>query len=254
MLSHTSGLPDNREVWKNEEFFLTAKDRGNFEPLKHATELNFEPGQRFEYSNPSYNGLALIIEQVAGQKWQSFIRDNIFKPSGMTESEITDGPHPASGVAHGYVKSNGNDNDSFVESDYGEVPTFAAAGNGGVWCSVLDLARYEAAIQDNKFLSKQMIEESRTVYHPKNWSGPSRPSIGYSWFTGQQGLFGNSKSFDVDFVYHTGSQGGFRAFHITIPEKDILFVGLFNRPPDNFRQLISDAVSILDEHNWLEEE
>ncbi|HWR75394.1 MAG TPA: serine hydrolase domain-containing protein, partial [Bacteroidales bacterium] len=145
LLSHTSGLPDNRDVENNFEFFLSAKDEENFAPVKQADSLNFEPGERYEYSNPAFNGLALIIEKVTGQPWQKFITDSIFLPSGMVSSKITDGPYPREGVAHGYELKDGR----YVESDYGEYPTFAAAGNGGVWSSVTELAQYEKAIGQN---------------------------------------------------------------------------------------------------------
>src|SRR5699024_127346 len=134
LMTHTSGLPDSRKVSEQFEFYLTAKDEENFNPIKKTTELNFEPGSRFQYSNPAFNGLALIIEKITDQKWQDFIIENIFKPADMDESKITDGPHPEEGVAHAYE----SENNIFAESDYGEVPTFAAAGNGGVWCSILD--------------------------------------------------------------------------------------------------------------------
>src|SRR5262249_50904332 len=143
LLTHTSGLPDNREVAKNPTFFLTAKDEENWYPVTQADALDFEPGSRFAYSNPAYDALALIVEQVAGIKWQQFVHDKIFIPSGMTTSTITDGPYPDHGVAHGYAKSQ----DGWVENDYGEYPTFAAAGNGGVWSSVEELAAYERAIE-----------------------------------------------------------------------------------------------------------
>ncbi|MGH1383285.1 serine hydrolase domain-containing protein [Kordia sp.] len=256
MLSHTSGLPDLRKVWDNFDFYLTAKDKGNFAPLKQADSLNFEPGTQHEYSNPSYNGLALIIEQLADEPWQHFIENNIFKPSGMKHSKITNGSYPESGVAHGYdnyyTEGDSIYYGSYYEYDYGELPTFAAAGNGGIWSSVLDLAKYEEAIQKNVFLSKKMVDESRTVFHPKNWSETSAPFIGYSWFTGEQNLLKGQSNFKVDLVYHTGSQGGFRAFYITIPEKDILFVGLFNRPLKDFKKLVLNSITILEKNNWLE--
>jgi CubicO group peptidase (beta-lactamase class C family) len=256
MLSHTSGLPDNRKVRDNYDFYLTAKDKGNFEPLKHADSLNFEPGTKFQYSNPSYNGLALIIEQLANEPWQQFIEKNIFIPSGMKYSKITNGSYPGSGVAHGYdnyyQEGDSIYHGAYYENDYGEVPTFAAAGNGGIWSSVLDLAKYEEAIQKNIFLSKEMINESRTAYHPKNWSDISNPSTGYSWFTSKQHLFRSQNNFEVDFVYHTGSQGGFRSFYITIPEKEILFVGLFNRPLKDFRKLLINSMIIIEKNNWIE--
>ena len=53
-------------------------------------------------------------------------------------------------------------------------------------------------------------------------------------------------------VYHTGSQGGFRAFYLSIPEKDFLFVGLFNRPMPDMRSLIFEGLKILERHHWLE--
>src|SRR6185503_1609738 len=100
-------------------------------------------------SNPAFNGLALIIEKAGAKKWQSYIANNIFEPAGMKSSTITDGAHPVSGVSHGYVR---NEKNEFEELDYGEEPTFAAAGNGGVWSSVEELWLYEQAIQKNLFL------------------------------------------------------------------------------------------------------
>src|SRR6478736_392185 len=83
LLTHTSGLPDNREVGKDTVFYLTAKDAENWAPELKVDSLEFEPGTNYHYSNPAYNGLALIIEKVSGQKWQDFVAENIFEPSGM---------------------------------------------------------------------------------------------------------------------------------------------------------------------------
>lgn len=248
MLSHTSGLPDNRNVAGNREFFLSAKDIVNFEPLKFADSLNFEPGTKFEYSNPAFNGLALIIEKVTGRPWQDFIRENIFIPSGMTGSRITDGPYPQKGVAHAYEFVNGKYN----ESDYGEFPTFAAAGNGGVWSSVSELALYEKSIKSHLFLNKELTEQSRSVFYPENWADTISPFIGYSWFIGKERFLDRQNDYSVDFVYHAGDQGGFRAFYISVPEKDVLYLGLFNRPPGDLNKIIKTGIDLLERNDWLE--
>ncbi len=249
LLSHTSGLPDLRDVSNNFDFYLTAKDAENFEPLKKAKQLNFELGSQFQYSNPAFNGLALIIESVSNQAWQEFIAENIFKPSGMEDSKITNGSYPESGVAHAY----NFDGEKFVENDYGEFTTFTAAGNGGVWSTVLDLAKYEEAIQNNSFLKKELVQKSRTIFHPENWADTLNPHVGYSWMIGEESLFGNQETnFGVKLIYHTGSQGGFRAFFISIPEKDILFVGLFNRPINEFRKLMFESMLLFEKNNWME--
>lgn len=219
LLTHSSGLPDSRRVNEEREFYLIAKDEENFAPLKQTRELQFEPGTRYRYSNPAFNGLALVIEQLTGMKWQQFIREKIFLPANMEHSTITDGPHPSSGVAHGYIK---NDNNQVEECDYGEVPTFAAAGNGGVWSSVDELWKYERAIQDQVFLDKEWISLSRTVYSFPAWSDSIPSRLGLSWFLNGEG--------GGKMIGHEGSQGGFISDYCWWPEHKLFYVLLCNIP------------------------
>ncbi|MCP4728191.1 MAG: beta-lactamase family protein, partial [bacterium] len=159
-------------------------------------------------------------------------------PSDMPGSRITDGAFPQEGVAHGYIK----DNDVFTEYDYGEVPTFCAAGNGGLWSSVRDLANYELAVRKAIFLDKEIIEDSRKVYKPENWSAEQEPVIGYSWFI-----------YDVDGmkqVGHTGSQGGFISDYVSFPEKELFYVILCNTPK-NTREFRAEVLKILTANNLV---
>jgi len=219
MLTHSSGLPDLRNVRKDSVFYLTAKDEENFAPLKQADSLEFEPGTNCSYSNPCFNGLALIIEKVSGMKWQTFIDKYVFQPSGMKNSKITDGSFPDVGVAHSYVKKN----EKYQELDYGEYPTMAAAGNGGVWSSVEELLKYVNALKNISFLDRQTIKFSQTIWIPPLWKGKQPPFMGFSWFiyTPQ----GNSRNYRIE---HTGSQAGFRGIISIYPDADIVLVGLSN--------------------------
>ena len=218
LLTHSSGLPDIRNVQGDSIFFLTAKDEENWAPIKKADSLEFEPGERFHYSNPAFNALALIIEKVSGMKWQAYIQENIMAPAGMKTSTITDGPHPESGVSHGYLF----DGKKYFEQDYGEEPTFAASGNGGVWSSVAELWKYEQAIQKNVFLDSDWIKRSRTVYNFSNWKDSVPAFIGLSGFI--------TKTNNENMIGHTGSQGGFRGDYVWLPEKKIFYVILCNTP------------------------
>ena len=200
----------------------------------------FEPGSQFEYSNPAFNGLALIIEKVTGKKWQDVVKEKIFDPAGMKTSVITDGPYPITGVSHAYLKSEG----SYIEKDYGEEPTFAAAGNGGVWSSVEELALYELALQSSKFSDSKTIDDSRTIKEYKNWKSRTQPFIGYSWFIG--------KTIDgYKMIYHTGTQGGFYGDYVSIPEKGIIYIMLCNipTPQEEKREAV---LTILKNYNWLD--
>ncbi len=240
LLTHTSGLLDNRRNFLDSIALLTAKDEENFAPIKQNDSLLFEPGSHYDYSNPAFNGLALIIEKVTGKKWQEVVTERFFLPSGMSNSKITDGPYPQEGVAHGYLKAKGQ----FIEKDYGEEPTFAAAGNGGVWSSTEELAKYEIALRKALFLKKETIERSRTISSYPNWKDTAQPFIGYSWFI--------SKPPDsIKIVSHTGTQGGFYADYVSIPEKKMLYVILSNRPfpREQFREKV---MTIWKENNWLD--
>lgn len=240
LLTHTSGLPDNRRQHVDSVFLLTAKDDGNFNPIKLNDSLNFEPGSHYEYSNPAFNGLALIIEKVTGNKWQSEVENRIFKPAGMATSTITDGPHPTTGVAHAYLKTA----TGYIEKDYGEEPTFAAAGNGGVWSSVEELALYETALKKRQILSEEVITTSRTVRTYSNWQENTPPFIGASWFIGQTDE-------GDEMIYHTGTQGGFYGDYVTIPNKNIIYLMLCNIPTPQEEKRAA-VLSILKKCNWLD--
>ncbi|GAE66395.1 beta-lactamase family protein [Chryseobacterium indologenes] len=224
LLTHTSGLPDLRQVAKDSIFYLTAKDKENFEPLKSTDSLEFEPGTKSNYSNPAYNGLALIIEKTSHQKWQQFIAENIFRPSGMQNTTITDGSFPDKGVAHGYVLRN----NIYEEYDYGECPTFAAAGNGGVWSSVEDLKKYISALQQCKFTDCHTIKESQTTWKPANWKSDKIADHTGTWFVHNGFYTGIKTEEKVKVIEHAGDQGGFKSHLLIIPEKQISIVWLTN--------------------------
>lgn len=241
LLTHTSGIPDSRKVKDNHDFYLTAKDKENFAPLLQTGTLEFEPGTRYRYSNPAFNGLALIIEKVTGKKWQDYIAETIFKPAGMKTSTITDGPHPASGVSHAYVL---NDKKQFEELDYGEEPTFAAAGNGGVWSSVEELWKYEQAIQQHVFLDREWIDKSRNVFFFPDWKDSLPQRLGLSWFL--------TKESGLDMIGHTGSQGGFISDYCWLPDKNIFYVLLCNIPK-SIREIRAKLFAELQRNSWLDE-
>ncbi len=240
LLTHTSGIPDSRPVKEEHDFYLTAKDEENFAPLKQTDSLESEPGTKYKYSNPAFNGLALIIEKVTGRKWQDYINEIIFKTSGMKTSTITDGPHPETGVSHGYTQ---NKKGGFEELDYGEEPTFAAAGNGGVWSSVEELWKYERAIQQYIFLNSSWINKSRTAFPFSEWKDTIPPRLGLSWFL--------TKEMNLNMTGHTGSQGGFISDYCWLPEKRVFYVLLCNIPKP-IKEIRSKLFTELKKSNWLD--
>ncbi len=218
LLTHSSGLRDNRNPYQDSVYYLTADDAQNWAPILTNDTLEFEPGSRYHYSNPAFNALALIIQQVTGLKWQDYIKIKIFTISGMKSSTITDGSHPSTGVSHAYLPIGAG----WTERDFGEEPTFNAAGNGGVWSNVDELYLYEKAIRSNLFADPEVNLLSRSVYPLPNWKDSIPSHMGLSWFI--------SKFFGHTVYSHTGSQGGFTSDFVSIPEEGFFYCLLSNVP------------------------
>ncbi len=151
----------------------------------------------------------------------------------MKTSTITDGPHPSKGVAHAYVEKKDG---GFEELDYGEEPTFAAAGNGGVWSSTEELWKYEQAIQQHIFLDSVWLQRSRTLYPFPGWKDTIPSRLGLSWFL--------TREMNMDMIGHTGSQGGFISDYLWVPEKKLFYVLLCNIPKP-IKEIRSKVFSVL---------
>ena len=94
-----------------------------------------------------------------------------------------------------------------------------------MWSSTEELGLYELALRKGTFLDRATIDESATIKNFPNWRGEKPPFIGWSWFIDQT-------PDSLKTIGHTGSQGGFQANYVVIPEKKILFVVLCNAPRD----------------------
>ncbi len=71
LLNHTSGIPDYE---KEMPFVKDLTNQQVLEWVTNLTQLDFTPGDRFEYSNTGYILLSLIIEKVSGQKYAHYLK------------------------------------------------------------------------------------------------------------------------------------------------------------------------------------
>ncbi|MEL6811557.1 MAG: serine hydrolase domain-containing protein [Bacteroidota bacterium] len=90
LLAHTSGLGDyfSPVFFQNQENIKTLKD---FLPYFVNDPINFTPGEQMRYSNAGYIVLGLIIEEITSQDYHTYLQENIFKPSGMTQTGPVEG-------------------------------------------------------------------------------------------------------------------------------------------------------------------
>src|SRR5262245_1987645 len=94
LLTHTSGIPDYYDedaITDFDNFSLSVPWyalRGPRDYLAAFPQgpMKFAPGERFSYSNGGYILLGVVIEALSGERYQDFVEQRIFRPSGMKHS------------------------------------------------------------------------------------------------------------------------------------------------------------------------
>ncbi|WP_097014009.1 serine hydrolase domain-containing protein [Anaerocolumna aminovalerica] len=94
LLAHTSGIPS----WSVQLIPEGTSDDMLEKTIRNISGITLDtyPGTKHSYATINYDILALIIEEVTGQKYQDFVTDNILLPLGMTESYFSTGQEAVS--------------------------------------------------------------------------------------------------------------------------------------------------------------
>ena len=187
LLTHTSGVADYEELMDEEGEQLS--DAGVLDLLEDQ-ELDFAPGTKYNYSNSGYALLALIVEQASGERFADFLRDRIFRPLGMNGSVAWEkGRSEIAHRAYGYARR--KKTWKLADQDV----TSAILGDGGIYSSIDDLARWDAALASGRLLSKKTLAEAMAGQVDTDERGTR---YGYGWHITD------------DIVWHSGEMIGFR--------------------------------------------
>jgi CubicO group peptidase (beta-lactamase class C family) len=192
LLCHTSGLRDYEDLIPSDQTAQLA-DRDALALVRPQKDGYHAPGTTFRYSNTAYCLLALIVEQAADRPFAAFLRERIFAPLGManTLAYAVGGP-PIAERAYGYTLAGG----AWARTD--QSLTSATLGDGGVYSSVSDLARWDAALAEGMLLPAALQER---MFAPHS-ATPEGEHYGLGWFlASRQGR---------PIAYHTGETTGFR--------------------------------------------
>jgi CubicO group peptidase (beta-lactamase class C family) len=194
--------------------------------ISHAPGLKFAPGTHYAYSNTGYCLLALVVEHVTGTHFADVLRERIFTPLGMTNTvareEDTVVPHRAYGytVRPAGVRRTDQSN------------TSATLGDGGIYSNVLDLAKWDRALERHTLVS---ADAQRLAWTPPTLPDTAVTEYGFGWFIG--------KAHGITRQYHHGESRGFTNFILRYPDRRLTVVILTNRtggaPWDTAEQVAS---------------
>jgi CubicO group peptidase (beta-lactamase class C family) len=230
LLTHTSGMGS---YW-NEKFEATwprIRTVDDLIPLFAGDPLHFEPGARFEYSNSGFAVLGLVVEKVTAQSYYDYVRENIYEPAGMSDTDCYEMDRPVRNLAIGYTRMGpeGHQESPGPRRNNLFMHTVKGGPAGGGFSTVGDMLRFSEALRSHKLLSPESTE---TLLTGRVDMAPDRK---YAYG------FGDSLARGHRFHGHTGGAPGINAVFRFFPDLGYTYVALANydeaaMPVDRFVQ------------------
>jgi CubicO group peptidase (beta-lactamase class C family) len=219
LLHHTSGLPDYDDNMLNAMYALsdTPTNEDLVAALSEMTELPAVPGDRFEYSNPGYDLLAVIIERVSGEAFPDFVQKRIFDAVGMSHTfslpNETRRADPL--VAMSYAGESGTP-EAYPYDDLDNL-----YGSGSIYSTTGDMAIYDEALYTDKLVSQSTLIEA---FQPAKLNSGSLEPYGFGWELEEWN--------GENYVAHSGAWLGFNSDYVRFPERHFSVIVLLNRDYD----------------------
>jgi CubicO group peptidase (beta-lactamase class C family) len=229
VLSHMSGLVDYEDFIPS-TMTEQLHDSDVLKILETQNRTYFPPGTNYRYSNSGYALLALIVAKASGKDFATFLNERIFAPLGMTNTVAYE--QRVSSVAnraYGYSEADSSSSAStrapspepralnWLRTDQSQ--TSAVLGDGGIYSSIDDLAKWDAALYDNRLLSTSSRE---LAFTPVTDTDDPKVRYAMGWRVTHEQIGGRT-------VWHSGETIGFRNVIIRYPERHFTVILLTNR-------------------------
>ena len=211
LLTHTSGISNS--LYDEIDFRQDYTEDELLEEIA-ALPLDFKPGERWEYSNPGYIVLGVLIHKVTGRFYGDLLREKIFKPIGMTTARIISESDIVPNRAAGYQLVKGE-----LKNQDWVAPQLNTTADGAIYLTVRDLIRWDAALSTDKLLDRASLEQMWTPARLNNGK-PVPNGYGFGWMTGEE----NGQRF----IWHSGEWQGFSAYILRYLDRKLTVIVLTN--------------------------
>ena len=213
LLTHTSGTTDYPKD------FDFRRDYTEAELLKkaQAIPLAFAPGEKWSYSNVGYITLGILLSKVTGKFYGEFLQERIFKPLGMSTARIINESDIVMNRAAGYRMPKGE-----LKNQEWVSPTMNTTADGSLYLTVLDMAKWDAALYTEKLLKKSSFDQIWTPVKLNN--GLTRP-YGFGW------AFADVRAHRI--IEHGGAWQGFTSHIARYVDDKLTIIVMTNRAGAN---------------------
>jgi CubicO group peptidase (beta-lactamase class C family) len=205
LLSHTSGIPNFTDFDDYDAQKTAPATLDSLIARFRDHPLEFQPGERWSYSNSGYILLTAIIETASGKTYSEFLNETLFQPLGMSNSGYDSHaailPHRASGYA---PTARG-----FVNADYLDMSI--PQGAGGLYSTTRDLLKWQRGLFGGQLLRPESLALLTT---------PVRNQYAFGLFVRE--VDGNTT------IAHSGGIEGFNTYLAYDPDRRMTIVVLGN--------------------------
>ncbi len=173
--------------------------------------LEFNPGERWSYTNAGYIVLGYLVERVSGQSYEVFLRENIFKPLRM---DNTGYDHPDAVLKHraaGYSRQG----DTYKNAMYFNMSLFGPSG--ALYSTIEDMARWDQALYGDTLVKSELL---RQAFTRAKLNDGTTADYGFGWVLG--------KNRGLEEIRATGMAPGFMAQIVRIPAQRFSVIILSN--------------------------
>jgi CubicO group peptidase (beta-lactamase class C family) len=209
LLTHTAGIAEYTD-----STFDYRKDYTEDELVKFAASrpLDFQPGERWSYSNTGYLLLGALIRRVSGQFYGDLLRDSVFRPLGMNASRVISEADIVPNRAAGYRLENGA-----LKNQEWVAPMLNTTADGALYFTVRDLTRWAVALNHARVAGGRLLDTAWTSVRLSD--GATYP-YGFGWYVLPQRTEPR--------IAHTGSWQGFKTVIARYPQRGVTVIVLAN--------------------------
>jgi CubicO group peptidase (beta-lactamase class C family) len=209
LLTHTAGIAEYTD-----STFDYRRDHTEDELVRFAASrpLDFQPGERWSYSNTGYLLLGALIHRVSGVFYGDLLRDSVFGPLGMRDSRVISEADIVPNRAAGYRLEDG-----VLKNQEWVAPSLNTTADGALYLTVRDLTRWAVALNHARVPSRSALD---TAWTPVRLADGATYPYGFGWSLLPQR--GERR------VSHTGSWQGFKTVIARYPKSGFTVVVLAN--------------------------